>query len=218
MKWLNNKILKLLLIIIILFVIIIFAKTMYLTIKYPILYTNFIKEYSNQFNVDPYLVASIINVESSYDKKAISNKEARGLMQISKTTGQWASEELLIENFNLELLFQPEINIMIGSWYLNKLSEEFNGNTQLILAAYNGGSGNVRKWLNDKEYCEDGVYLKKIPFKETEDYVVKVLENYDIYKKLYKDQFNKPSEDGESYLITTIHNLKRVFKNLIIYK
>ena len=195
MKWLNNKILKLLLIIIILFVIIIFAKTMYLTIKYPILYTNFIKEYSNQFNVDPYLVASIINVESSYDKKAISNKEARGLMQISKTTGQWASEELLIENFNLELLFQPEINIMIGSWYLNKLSEEFNGNTQLILAAYNGGSGNVRKWLNDKEYCEDGVYLKKIPFKETEDYVVKVLGNYDIYKKLYKDQFNKPSEE-----------------------
>lgn len=218
MKWLNSKILKLLIIIIILFVIIIVAKTIYLTIKYPILYTNFIKEYSNQFNVDPYLVAAIINVESSYDKKAMSNKEARGLMQISKTTGEWAGKELSIENFNLELLFQPETNIMIGAWYLNKLSEEFNGNTQLILAAYNGGSGNVTKWLKDERYCEDGVYLKKIPFQETEDYVVKVLKNYDIYKSLYKDQFDKPSEDGESYLIVIVHNLKKVFKNLIIYK
>ena len=77
-------------------------------------------------------------MESSYDKTAISNKEARGLMQISPTTGQWAAEDLSIEDFSLDLLFEPEINIMIGTWYLNMLSDEFDHNIQLILAAYNG--------------------------------------------------------------------------------
>ncbi|NMB27814.1 MAG: lytic transglycosylase domain-containing protein [Tissierellia bacterium] len=181
-------------------------------------YRNSINIYSKQFNVDPYLVAAIINVESSYDKTAISNKEARGLMQISPTTGQWAAEDLSIEDFSLDLLFEPEINIMIGTWYLNMLSDEFDHNIQLILAAYNGGSGNVRKWLENDEYCEDGIYLKKIPFKETRDYVEKVLKNYKVYKILYRDEFDRLSTKEESYFIVMIHNFKKIVKGLLIYK
>ena len=181
-------------------------------------YKKSISIYSKQFNVDPYLVAAIINVESSYDKMAISNKEARGLMQISPTTGQWAAEDLAIENFSLDLLFEPETNIMIGTWYLNMLSKEFDHNIQLVLAAYNGGSGNVTKWLENDEYCEDGINLKVIPFKETRDYVEKVLKNYKIYKILYKDEFDKTSTQEESYFIVMIHNFKKILKGLLIYK
>ena len=94
-------------------------------------------------------------------------------MQISSTTGWWASEVLSIENFSLDMLFEPDRNIMIGTWYLNMLSKEFDDNLKLILAAYNGGSGNVNKWLEDDRYCEDGKTLKKIPFKETDQYVEK---------------------------------------------
>src|SRR5699024_5585468 len=114
----------------------------------------------------PYLIASIINVESRYDKLAVSHKEAKGLMQISPQTGQWASEVLEIKNYSEQDLFEPDLNIQIGTWYINRLLDEFNGNMDLVLAAYNAGSGNVSKWISDEEYCSDGINLDKIPFKE----------------------------------------------------
>lgn len=218
MRWINSNLLKGILIIIIITATIIIGTNLYFAVNYPMSYRNSINIYSKQFNVDPYLVAAIINVESSYDKTAISNKEARGLMQISPTTGQWAAEDLSIEDFSLDLLLEPEINIMIGTWYLNMLSDEFDHNIQLILAAYNGGSGNVRKWLENDEYCEDGIYLKKIPFKETRDYVEKVLKNYKVYKILYRDEFDRLSTKEESYFIVMIHNFKKIVKGLLIYK
>ncbi len=190
----------------------------YFAFTYPISYQNLILKYSKQFNVDPYLVAAIINVESNFDKNAISHREARGLMQISPITGRWAAETLSIEDFSLDKLFEPDINIMIGTWYLNMLSQEFNNNIQLILAAYNGGSGNVSKWLEDEKYCEDGVNLKKIPFKETEEYVEKVLKNYQMYKILYKDEFNNVSHTGENPFIGLIHNFRKMIKGLILYR
>ena len=218
LRWINSKLLKGILSIIIITVTIIIATTLYFAVNYPMSYKNSINIYSKQFNVDPYLVAAIINVESSYDKTAISNKEARGLMQISPTTGQWAAGDLSIEDFSLDLLFEPEINIMVGTWYLNMLSKEFDNNIQLVLAAYNGGSGNVTKWLENDEYCEDGISLKKIPFKETRDYVEKVLKNYKVYKTLYRDEFDKPSTQEESHFIVMIQNIKKILKGLLIYK
>ncbi|MCF6459652.1 lytic transglycosylase domain-containing protein [Clostridium sp. Cult3] len=218
MTWPVNKLLKGILISIILIAIILFATTLYLKISYPLSYRNTIKKYSEQFNVDPYLVAAIINVESNFDKDAISTKEARGLMQISSTTGQWASEVLSIDDFNLDMLFEPDRNIMIGTWYLNILSIEFDDNLKLILAAYNGGSGNVNKWLKDDRYCEDGKTLKRIPFKETDQYVEKVIANYNMYKKLYGGQFEKLDEDKEPYFLVLLHNIRKLIKALVIHK
>lgn len=152
---------------------------------YPINYKTQISVYSKKYNIDPFLVAAVIRVESKYNKNALSPKGARGLMQISPVTGRWAASEIGILNYNEELLFDPEINIQIGCWYLNKLNKQFNNNLELVLAAYNGGSGNVTKWLNDDNYSDDGKSLKYIPFKETELYLKKVTKTYDIYKKLY---------------------------------
>ena len=95
----------------------------YINIKYPIGYTSLIKEYSNKYNLDPFLVAAIINVESSYDKDAVSPKSAKGLMQISPQTGQWIGEELALSDYSEEKLFLPEINIMMGTWYLIDLAD-----------------------------------------------------------------------------------------------
>ncbi|QQY80409.1 soluble lytic murein transglycosylase [Keratinibaculum paraultunense] len=191
---------------------------LYFNISYPLSYKNIIRKYSKQFDVDPYLVAAIINVESNFNKDAISSKDARGLMQISPTTGKWASEVLTIENFTLDRLFEPDVNIMIGTWYINMLSKEFNNDLYLVLAAYNGGSGNVSKWLEDKKYCDDGENLRKIPFKETEQYVEKVIKNYEIYKKLYDGQFENLNDDNSSLLIILFHNIKKLIKAFIIYK
>lgn len=207
--------------IITLFIIIIIAISstyLYFIINYPLSYQMTIKKYSEQFNVDPYIVAAIINVESKYDRDAISNKDARGLMQIAPITGQWASEELKIQDFNVEDLFKPELNIMIGTWYLNMLNKEFDNNLQLVLAAYNAGSGNVAKWLQNKKSSDDGVSLKDIPYPETREYVKKVENNIRIYKTLYEGEFGEHIAYDENYLVIFINNLRKLVKKLVIYK
>lgn len=198
--------------------IVFFAIRMYFMINYPLSYQTLIKKYSEKYSVDPYLVAAIINVESKFDKNAISNKDARGLMQIAPITGEWASVELNIDDFDVEDLFDPELNIMIGSWYLNILSQEFDNNLQLMLAAYNAGSGNVVKWLQSKEYSEDGESLKIIPFAETEEYVKKVQKNISIYRILYEDEFIYEISNKENYMVLFVSNFRKVIKSFVIYK
>lgn len=154
-------------------------------------YKEEIKEYSYKNGIDPFLVAALINVESNYNKDAISSKNARGLMQIGPQTGLWAMEELGIENYTEDLLFDPATNIKIGTWYLTKLNTEFKGKLDNILAAYNAGSGNVSKWLNDSQYCKDNTNLHTIPFKETEEYVRKVKRQHKIYRIIYKPFIDK---------------------------
>lgn len=153
---------------------------------YPLHYKELIFKYAEDYNLDPYLVAAIIRTESKFYEKAQSAKNARGLMQIAPITGEWASKELRVEGYDAEMLFVPDLNIMIGCWYLDRLREEFKNNLPLMLAAYNGGSGNVRKWLNDSRYSSDGMTLDHIPFFETRAYVEKVLKSYKIYNMIYR--------------------------------
>jgi soluble lytic murein transglycosylase len=157
---------------------------------YPLKYNDLIIKYSSEYGLDPYLVSALINVESHYNPKAQSHKDAKGLMQVTPQTGKWAAQSLSIDRFDDTMLFNPEINIKIGCWYLYNLSREFDispSNTDyvVLLAAYNGGSGNVRKWLGNREYSMTGTELDKIPFKETDRYVRMVLINYKIYRWLY---------------------------------
>lgn len=169
--------------------------------------------------LDPFLVAAIINVESKYDKDAISNKDARGLMQIGLQTGNWGAEELNIDGFDSNKLYDPETNIRIGTWYLKQLKHEFDDNINLVLAAYNAGSGNVSKWLQDERYSKDGNSLYKIPFKETEEYLDKVKFNYKVYSIIYKYYMEKPDTSNgfytdviislRTYLSNTIKSLRK---------
>ncbi len=182
---------------------------------YPIGYINYIYIYSEKYDVDPYLVAAIVNVESKFDINAKSEKDARGLMQISPVTGKWASKELELKNFTLESLYDPEMNIMIGCWYLSVLSEEFDNELPLILAAYNGGSGNVNKWLSNRQYSDNGKTLREIPFKETREYVEKVEKNHEMYQKIYKSQFEDRDKNINIYCVTLMNNFKKIVKRFI---
>jgi len=185
--------------------------SIYLYTRYPITYTKYIRESAEEFNIDPYLIASIINVESRYDKYATSIKDAKGLMQITPKTGQWGSEVLGMENYKEDDLYDPETNIKLGTWYISRLMEEFDGDISLALAAYNGGSGNVKKWLEDTRYSLDGENLHNIPFEETENYLERVNKNYKVYSKIYRLVFkNTELEDGE--YICFLHGLKRKFR------
>ena len=134
--------------------------------------------------LDENLVYSVIKVESKFRKDAVSHKGAKGLMQISDITREWAKEEMNLGDIDI---FDPKTNIKIGCWYLNKLYKEF-GRLDLVIAAYNGGSGNVNKWLSDYSYSKDGKSLDLIPFEETSMYVKKVTKNYKMYNKLYSKE------------------------------
>jgi soluble lytic murein transglycosylase len=153
---------------------------------FPVKFKEYVIEYSEKNNIDPNLVFAIIKAESNFNPRAVSHKNARGLMQISEITGSWGAERVGIKNYNSEMLFDPEINIRIGCWYLGTLMNEYSGRVDLVIAAYNGGSGNVNRWLKDENYSSTGTSLDKIPFKETERYVKKVKNNYMIYKGLYE--------------------------------
>jgi len=153
---------------------------------YPLKYEELIIRYASEYRLDPYLVCAVIWVESKFDATATSHRGARGLMQVIPATGQWAAEKLGIEGYNDDSLYDPAVNIQIGCWYLDNLRRQFNGNIDLALAAYNGGSGNVEKWLKDPRYSKDGEGLDDIPFKETRDFVARVWNAYDKYRRLYR--------------------------------
>lgn len=148
---------------------------------YPKKYSEYVEFYAKEYDLDENLVYSVIKAESKFDKEAVSKKGAKGLMQIGDTTRDWAIEELKMEEADI---FKPQDNIRIGCWYLSKLYKEFK-DVDLVIAAYNGGSGNVKKWLSNQEYSTDGKNLHTIPFKETSSYVEKVKHNYEMYKKIY---------------------------------
>lgn len=178
-----RKIIKILTI----FIILVFLINSVISIVYPIKYKDIVYKYSKEYGQDPFLVFSIIKAESNFNQNAISSKNARGLMQISEVTARWAVDELNIENFKLDDLYDADLNIKIGTWYISKLIGQFE-NLEVALAAYNAGSGNVTNWLNDVEYSNDSTSLYKIPFKETENYVNKVLNSLKIYTFLYDEQ------------------------------
>ena len=150
---------------------------------FPRTHLAIIKEYSTKYNVEPTLILAIIHTESKFKATAISNKGARGLMQISKSTADWAAKEIGLKNYSYEQIFEPQINIQIGCWYIEKLFKQFDSFT-LAVCAYNAGSGNVTKWL--QKYSTDGKKLSYIPFKETRNYLKKVVR----YKKIYDFLFN----------------------------
>ena len=151
---------------------------------YPLRYEGYIKKYAKEYELDPCLVMGVIKAESNYIHDAHSGV-ARGLMQITDDTAQWIAGKLNMKNFDGDDIEDPETNIRMGCYYLNYLINHYGG-TDVALAEYNGGMGNVTRWLSDKKYSEDGKTLDYIPFKETREYVEKVNKYTETYRKTYE--------------------------------
>lgn len=157
---------------------------------YPLKHYNEVNMQTEKYNIDPFLIMSVIKAESNFKTDAVSNKNATGLMQITPSTAQWAAEQMGLEAFNKADLEKPEINIQLGVWYVDYLLDYYNGHTQLALAAYNAGTGTVDGWLDANQVQEQGNMLT-LPYKETSDYLVKINTYYKRYNQLY-EKGNKP--------------------------
>jgi len=158
----------------------------FLKLIYPLEHKEAIIKYGQMHKIDPPLLAALIKTESNFKDYAESRKGAKGLMQITPSTGEWIAETTGLKGFEERMLFDPEINIKLGSWYVEHLTDYYNGSFELVFAAYNGGRGNVDKWLKDKSLSSDGKTLDEIPFSETENFVKKLRKNYNVYKSIYK--------------------------------
>jgi soluble lytic murein transglycosylase-like protein len=133
-------------------------------------YGHLIYEKSQKYDVDPALVAAVIEQESRFRPRAKSPVGARGLMQLMPRTGRW---------MGARNLYDPEQNIDAGVKYIAYLDKRFKGDLKKIVAAYNGGEGNVMR------------YRGIPPFRETRQYVKKVMKNYDKRTK----QLEKYNQD-----------------------
>ena len=158
-----------------------------LKIIYPKNYEGIVSVYAEQYNVDENLVFAVIKAESNFDENAVSNKSALGLMQIMEDTAKDVAEKnnIKIDKYNArQEILKVNNNINIGTKYLSILLEKYE-NIEVALAAYNAGTGNVDNWIESGIINKDGSDIEKIPYKETNNYIRKILQNYKIYKKIY---------------------------------
>ena len=149
---------------------------------YPLEYEETILEASEEYGVEPVLVAAVIREESRFDPEVESSQGAYGLMQIQPETARFISERSGITSDYRG----PKTNIRMGTWYLNYLQNRYE-DERLILAAYNSGEGRVDGWLSEEGFD----VTSDIPFEETRQYVENVLEARENYEELYGSDLDR---------------------------
>jgi soluble lytic murein transglycosylase-like protein len=158
---------------------------------FPMDYFEIIKKYSTQNGLDPILVLSLIKQESAFDEEIHSPVGATGLMQLMPATATETDP-----NVSLSDLLTAEENIRVGTKYLKKVLNRFNGNIVLALAGYNAGPNAAERWIKDKP-AKRGMleFIESIPYKETRDYVASIIRNYFWYSR----RLNGISPKGLNY-------------------
>lgn len=146
-------------------------------IKYPVSYSSYIVKYSEENDLDPYLVIAMIRQESNFVSDARS-PYAGGLMQLTEITANEYAGKMGLTDFDY---MDPETNIQIGCFVMSSLIDKYD-NVDTALAAYNAGVGNVDRWLSNPDYSFDGKSLYNIPFSETSNYIRKIHKYMDEYK------------------------------------
>lgn len=157
------------------------------TYIYPLKYTAEIENSSKEFGVEKALILATIKEESSFNERAKSSKGAVGLMQITLSTANYIAKEINVKEYDL---LNPETNIRFGTFYLSYLKNKFN-DIKTTICAYNAGEGVVSEWLKDENKSKDGKTLMVVPYRETENYLNKILKSYKKYKKLYPNIVDK---------------------------
>jgi len=151
---------------------------------YPVYYGDAIRERALEYEIDPLLVLAMIREESRFNSWNESVAGARGLMQIIFSTGEWIAQKLNLEDFNDDMLFDPEINIDLGCWYINYLKERFLDDFILIISGYNAGPGTTSKWLEQYDRSDLDNFVENVTYSETREHIKKVMKSYQMYKRL----------------------------------
>jgi soluble lytic murein transglycosylase len=142
---------------------------------YPLRYEEIVRGHAQHYDLEPALLAAVIYQESKFKADAKSSSGAIGLMQLLPTTAEGIAVHTGGTAFRVDDLYDPEINIRYGAWYLHHLMQKY-GDEETALAAYNAGQDNVDRWRRD------GVGIQ---FAETRAYVKRV----EDLKRIYRDAY-----------------------------
>ncbi|NET54706.1 MAG: transglycosylase SLT domain-containing protein [Symploca sp. SIO2E6] len=155
---------------------------------FPIPYREEILQWSQQRQLNPFLVMALIRQESRFEKLIRSSAGAVGLMQVMPDTGKWVAEKIDLQEYDVE---KPADNIQLGTWFLDFTHKEYDNNSLLALASYNAGPGNVSKWVKKYGFKDPDAFIEEIPFPETKGYVENVFANYWNYLRLYNPEVDQ---------------------------
>jgi soluble lytic murein transglycosylase len=153
----------------------------------PLTNADVIRQQAAEKHLDPALIAGVIYAETKFDPRT-SSAGAQGLMQILPQTAEFLARKSGATTFTVADLGTPQVNIAYGSYYLRYLLDHYNGKTVLALAAYNGGIGNVDRWVVDARRHDRQMTIRAIPFPETRAYVQRVLHAQSQYRHTYASQ------------------------------
>ena len=143
-------------------------------IALPLRHEDIIRQQARDKGLDPALIAAVIYTESRFRDGQTSGAGAQGLMQITPATARMIARKSGGVAFTVEDLGTPQVNIAYGSWYLRYLMARYAGSERLALAAYNGGEGNVDRWIDGARQRGEDLSTERIPFPETRAYVTAV--------------------------------------------
>ena len=153
---------------------------------YPCKYSALVEQYAAEYDLDPLLVYSFIRTESGFDPGATSSVDARGLMQMTEETFLWLRSKLgLGEEVSFGNLYDPDVSIRFGCYYLHLCLVRYNGDISTAAAAYHSGWGTVDALLQKEEHSEDGLTLSGFPYNQMHHYVEKITACYAKYTELY---------------------------------
>ncbi len=148
--------------------------------RYPLAYKKEITQLANKHQLQPQWIMSIITQESAWQTDAISRADARGLMQLIDPTAKRLSKKLGLKYTGKQQLHQAYFNLQLGTFYQRELFDRFGEHPLLALSSYNAGETKANHWLHDFPTSPD-IWAETIPYRETRDYMVKILTNVTIY-------------------------------------
>ena len=154
-------------------------------IALPLRHEDIIRQQARDKDLDPALIAGVIYAESHFRDGQVSAAGAQGLMQITPATAHMIARKSGGVAFTVEDLGTPQVNIAYGAWYLRYLMRRYAGNETFALAAYNGGEGNVDRWIAAAEQRNEALTIDAIPFSETRTYVQRVQDAKRQYRRSY---------------------------------
>jgi soluble lytic murein transglycosylase-like protein len=152
---------------------------------YPAAFEETVKKEASARGLDPYLIFSLMRQESLFDRFAASSAAAYGLMQLLVPTANRMAAKTGLDEVDANDLYDPKTNIKLGVQYLADLAERFDGDPILMLAGYNAGEKAADRWLERLNGLEQDEFIEQISYRETRNYVKKILRNHRNYLRLY---------------------------------
>lgn len=153
-------------------------------LQYPLPWRDVLEREARAAKVDPFLVSALIRQESAFDPFARSVADARGLMQVMPAVGRTLARERGIREWDVVMLYQPEVSLAFGMGHLHDVLT-LVPDPYRALAAYNAGLQRVERWVTKPGTDDPLLFVERIPFVETRDYVRRVMQNLGIYRELY---------------------------------